>query len=439
MSGGDGHRSRPRDERPLRDKAKAVVARLRDAGHEAFWAGGCVRDLLRRVEPKDYDIATSAEPDAVIALFPRTIPVGKDFGVVQVRYGGEGFEVATFRADVGYSDGRRPDGVRFCSAEEDVKRRDFTMNGLLMDPLSDQIIDYVGGRDDLERRVVRAIGEPAARFAEDKLRMLRAVRFATVFGFDIDAHTFAAIRQHAPDIRAVSAERIRTELLRMLGEGSPRRAVELLSASDLLSALFADHALALAPEPPTSGALEWIGPGDAVLAMAVWMHRLSPGTAAELGQALRLSRKETARISAVLAGLAALPGVPALDVASRKRFLRQPDIESILAAWEALSAAEAGDAELALHCRELLATYSTDELWPPRLLDGNGLQKLGYRAGPGFKDALEALEDAQLRGDVGDVEGAQRLVAGVLGPPPQGARGLGGHASEPGPDKTTSS
>ena len=221
------------------DAATQIVKTLRDAGFQAYLAGGCVRDQLLGRTAADYDVATSARPDAVLAMFPKTFAVGAHFGVVLVVSDSDGGEVmteiATFRNDGAYSDGRHPDAVRFSeSAEEDVQRRDFTINGMLLDPLSDGVLDFVGGRADLDAKLVRAIGDPLRRFEEDKLRMLRAVRFAARFGFAIEPATMAAIRKLAPKIDQVSRERIREELTKMLTEGKAAHAFRLLDASGLL-------------------------------------------------------------------------------------------------------------------------------------------------------------------------------------------------------------
>lgn len=216
------------------DDAAAVVRRLRGAGHEAFLVGGCVRDIIRGVTPQDFDIVTAARPEQVRALFTRTVPIGARFGVVLVIEKGCPYEVATFRSETGYDDGRRPSRVVFATAEEDVRRRDFTVNGLLMDPETGRIIDYVEGRRDIDRRLIRTIGDPAVRFAEDHLRMLRAVRFTAVLGFAIDLETLAAIRPQAPAIQRISAERIREELNRIFTSGRAREGMELLAESGLI-------------------------------------------------------------------------------------------------------------------------------------------------------------------------------------------------------------
>src|SRR6476660_9313710 len=218
--------------------AISIVRTLREHGHQAYLVGGCVRDLLLGCEPTDYDVATDATPDEVMRIFPETYAVGAQFGVVLVPLRDDAnrtVEVATFRSDIGYSDGRHPDQVRFSqSAREDVERRDFTINGLLLDPVKNEVRDFVGGRKDLDAGIIRAIGDPALRFSEDKLRMLRAVRFAARFGYTIEPPTFAAIRQLAPQIHQVSRERVRDELTKMLTEGHARRAFLLLDETGLL-------------------------------------------------------------------------------------------------------------------------------------------------------------------------------------------------------------
>jgi len=220
-----------------RTLAVGIVRRLREAGHEAYFAGGCVRDQLLGRAPADFDVATSAPPDAVRALFPRTVPIGAQFGVILVVVDGVPFEVATFRSDDAYVDGRRPSGVHFGSAQEDALRRDFTINGLFLDPLDGRVVDFVDGRADLRAGVVRAIGDARARIGEDRLRMLRAVRFAARFGFAIDAATHAAIVAAAPTVTDIAAERIGDELVKILTEGGARRGFALLSDTGLLDAV----------------------------------------------------------------------------------------------------------------------------------------------------------------------------------------------------------
>ncbi|MHB1794671.1 MAG: CCA tRNA nucleotidyltransferase, partial [Acidobacteriaceae bacterium] len=271
--------------------ATHIVERLRAAGHIAYFAGGCVRDLLICREPLDFDVATSATPQQVLAMFPRTFAVGAQFGVVLVVDAYEGAEilteVATFRSDGAYSDGRRPDAVRYTdSAEQDVLRRDFTINGMLLDPerlrtsdsVSEAVLDFVGGREDLQRGIVRAIGDPGQRFAEDKLRMLRAVRFAARFGFEIEANTLRAVRAAAREIDQVSRERVREELTRMLTEGAARRAFELLEETGLLAEVLPEVARMAGVEQPP----QYHPEGDVWIHTRMLLQQLPPGCSATL-------------------------------------------------------------------------------------------------------------------------------------------------------------
>ena len=243
----------------------AILARLRQAGHQALLCGGCVRDALLGKAPKDYDIATSADPDTVESLFPKTVPIGKAFGVILVEgENGGHYEVATFRADLGYADGRRPDAVRFSSAEEDAKRRDFTMNALFYDPFEDRVVDYVGGREDIARRLLRTVGIPEERFREDHLRLLRAVRFAARTGFDIEPATWRAVEQMAGLVTTVSPERIAAECEAMLTGGHSRPAFAMMKEAGLLRHILPEvDALAGVEQPP-----DFHPEGD------VWNHQL---------------------------------------------------------------------------------------------------------------------------------------------------------------------
>ena len=247
------------------DTAARIVRRLQTAGHEAYLVGGCVRDIFLGVAPEDYDIVTSARPEEVQALFDRTIPVGISFGVILVVEEGRNFEVATYRAEEDYDDGRRPSRVRFASAAEDVRRRDFTINGLLMDTVTGEVVDCVGGRKDIEERIIRTIGEPGLRFAEDHLRMLRAVRFAANLNFSLDPPTRAAIGEHAREIRRISAERVRDELNSLLTHGGARRGMELLADTRLLREILPEVAAVHGVQQPPIYHPE----GD------VWVHILA--------------------------------------------------------------------------------------------------------------------------------------------------------------------
>src|SRR5437773_9267736 len=224
----------------MEKSARKVAERLRERGHIAYFAGGCVRDMVRGLTPKDYDIATDARPEVVQKIFPRTYAVGVHFGVIIVLENGFQFEVATFRSDDAYIDGRHPSAVRFSSPEEDAKRRDFTINGMFYDPVAEEVIDFVGGRSDVAAKLVRAIGDPAQRFAEDRLRMLRAVRFATALDYKIDSQTWDALLASAPSINQISAERIRDVLVRIFISPNRVRGWELLDSSGVMRAIFAE-------------------------------------------------------------------------------------------------------------------------------------------------------------------------------------------------------
>jgi poly(A) polymerase len=262
-----------------RELAEKICRVLREAGHNAYLAGGCVRDLLLGREPADYDVATDATPDRVQSFFPNSLAVGAQFGVIVVVEDSTEVEVATFRFDVGYSDGRDPDRVVYSRApRDDVQRRDFTINGLLMDPVTGKVLDFVGGREDLRAGLVRAIGVPDERFAEDKLRMVRAVRFAARFGYAIEPATFAAIRKRAPEVRQTSPERLREELTKILTEGAARRGFELLDEAGLLEALLPEVAKMKGVEQPP----EFHPEGDVWIHTRLMLERLPAGVAATL-------------------------------------------------------------------------------------------------------------------------------------------------------------
>ncbi|MBU2226450.1 MAG: CCA tRNA nucleotidyltransferase [Proteobacteria bacterium] len=429
------------------DAAAAIAGRLRRAGHEAFWVGGCVRDLLRGVTPDDYDIVTSARPDEVQTLFSRTVAVGARFGVILVIEEGRTYEVATFRTEDGYDDGRRPSRVAFATAEEDVRRRDFTVNGLLMDPETGRIIDHVDGRRDIERRIIRAIGDPELRFAEDRLRMLRAIRFAAALNFTIEEETLAAVRRHAPAIRRVSAERIREELSRILAGGKARRGVELLSESALLAELLPEvaalrgidqppvfhpegdvweHTLRmLAILPPQAGG------ADLRLAWAVLLHdvgkaatrsedadgvhfyghvRRGEEIAAAILRRLRFSREDAETVLALIREHMLFMNVRNMRPNRLKRFLRTPDFPLHL---ELHRLDCLGSHRMLDHyefCLQKLKEFSAEELRPPRLLTGRDLIGMGFVPGPVFKEILRAVEDAQLGGEIATADEARSLV-----------------------------
>jgi poly(A) polymerase len=430
-----------------RDHAAEIVRRLREAGHEAFWVGGCVRDFLRGEAPEDYDIVTSARPEEVRGIFPRTVPVGERFGICLVVEGGVPHEVATFRTEADYDDGRRPSRVVFATAEEDVRRRDFTINGLLMDPETERIIDRVEGLRDIERRLIRTIGDPEERFAEDHLRMLRAVRFAATLGFEIEPMTFAAIRRRAAAIRRISAERVRDELSRLLMGGGARRGLELLSESGLLGEILPEvHALQGVEQPPVfhpegdvwEHTLRMVallsrpnGKADLRLAWAVLLHDVgkavtrsedAAGThfyghvqrgeeiAAAILRRLRFSREEMETILALVRGHMLFMNVREMRPNRLKRLLRTPDFALHLELHRIDCLGSHGLLDHYEFCRQKLEEYPEEELRPPRLLTGADLMDMGFMPGPVFKEILRAIEDAQLGGEIADAAEARDLV-----------------------------
>jgi poly(A) polymerase len=424
--------------------ATDVVRRLRAAGHEAYLAGGCVRDRLLGREPQDYDVATSAPPEAVQGLFPRTIPVGAQFGVILVVERGARFEVATFRSDDAYVDGRRPSAVHFGSAQDDACRRDFTINALFEDPLTGDIHDFVEGVADLRAGVIRAIGDATARIAEDRLRMLRAVRFAARLGFRIDPATRAAVVAAAPTLPDMAAERIGDEVVKILTEGSARRGFELLDATGLLPVVLPEvarmHGVAQSPDHHPEGdvwehtllLLDQLAPGvPETLALGALLHDVAkplcagrkgdritfyghPTTGANLAveicQRLRRSRATWERVDYLVRHHLRLVQAPEMRLATLKKMLGEDGFPELsrLARLDAL--ASSGDLRFVLFCERRKAELGAEALRPPRLLGGTELLALGYRAGPRIGEILRALEDAQLEGEVRTREDAEALV-----------------------------
>ena len=405
-------------DKDARTAALEVLTALRDAGHEAYFAGGSVRDDVMGRTPKDFDVTTSATPPEVMELFERCVAVGAQFGVIVVLNAGHEVEVATFRTESGYADGRRPDQVTWASAREDVLRRDFTINGLLGDPLATspeaRVIDHVGGLSDLEAGLVRAIGEPTQRFAEDQLRLLRAIRFAARLEFRIEEDTWFAIRALADTIANVSAERTRDELERMLTEGGALRAWRLLKESDLLG-----HVVT---EAPSLEAVEARLKDSELTSVQAWVLVLLD--AAPLARVidawagrLRISNALARKVQGAIAVADALKGYEQMSVPERKRLVRRSEFAT--GAWAADTASEAGQRPPGpvAAARADLAQWDDDALNPAPLINGGDLRALGYAPGPGFKHALEAVEDAQLAGTLSDKDGALALASQVLDTP----------------------
>ena len=488
-----------------RAAAIEIVRTLRAAGHQAYLAGGCVRDLVLGREPADYDVATDATPDQVMRIFPHSYAVGAQFGVVLVpaeavsrgqgsappqnmgrdvacdvsestvrTAGGRSvgdvtsyvstelqerghdlpaepagkpgvIEVATFRSDIGYSDGRHPDQVRYTSSpQEDVQRRDFTINGLLYDPIEDRVLDYVGGLADIRRRVVQTIGAPEQRFGEDKLRMLRAIRFATRFGYSIEPGTFSAVQRLAPLIHQVSCERIREELSKMLTEGRARRAFELLDESGLLKEVLPEISAMKGVEQPPQFHPEgdvWVHtlllleqlptPCPKTLAWGALLHdvgkpptfRVAPDRirfdehvsvgirmAEEICRRLRFSNDDTGQIAALVANHMRFADALKMKESTLKRFLRLPRFPEHLELHRIDCLSSHGDLTLYNFVKQRFQSTPADQVRPRPLLTGNDLIRAGYKPGPEFKEILAAVEDAQLEGRLESREQAMEFV-----------------------------
>ncbi len=470
--------------------AAEIVRSLRECGYQAYFAGGCVRDLLLGREPADYDVSTDATPRQVMQIFPQTFAVGEQFGVVLVPFkadttkdtkeregdepartesfegrvvpgamGGSGkqrylflppslrksVEVATFRSDVGYSDGRHPDEVRFSNdPREDVERRDFTINGMMLDPATNEVLDFVGGRNDLKAGIVRAIGEPERRFAEDKLRMLRAVRFAARFDYQIDPATMAAIQKLAPKIHQVSCERVREELTKMLTEGRARRAFELLDTTGLLPEVLPEisamKGVEQSPQYHPEGdvfvhtllLIEKLQAGcSKTLAWGALLHdvgkpptfRVAPDRirfdghvevgvkmAAEICRRLRFSNYETDRILALVDNHMRFADVQRMKQSTLKKFLRLPAFDEHLELHRIDCLSSHGQLDSYEYSREQLRSLPPEAIRPTPLITGRDLIEAGYEPGPRFKEILTAVEDAQLEGRLTSREAAMEFV-----------------------------
>ena len=426
--------------------AREVVAALRAAGYEAYWAGGCVRDHVLGRQPKDYDVATAATPDQIREVFGRrrTLAIGAAFGVITVLGGaGEGqVEVATFRQDLDYSDGRRPDRVVFTNAEEDARRRDFTINGLFFDPVHERVIDYVGGQEDIRRGLIRAIGDAQERFREDKLRMLRGVRFAATFSFELHPDTQSAIQRMAGEIAIVSPERIAQEMRAMLAHAHRARALRLLLETGLLSVILPE-AVAMCglaqhkPRQPdgdlwdhTLLVLEELRGPSFPLALAALLHDVGkPETAAHakgrlsfhdheiIGEKIaqricrrwKLSTKEEDRVTWLVRKHMYLAEARKMRWAKLQRVLVTDGIEELLALHEADARASGGDTADIDYCRRLLL-QPPEELSPPQLLTGHDLIRHGVPQGKIFQVLLEKVRDAQLEKTVRNKHEALELV-----------------------------
>jgi poly(A) polymerase len=428
--------------------ANSICDTLRLSGYQALLVGGCVRDLLLGREPADYDVTTDATPEQVTALFPESVSVGAQFGVILIPRNGLKVEVATFRSDVGYSDGRHPDRVVYSKTpQEDVQRRDFTINGLLMRHDTGEVLDYVGGQHDLKRKVIRAIGDPDCRFTEDKLRMLRAVRFAARFKFEVEAETFRAIRHHVGEIRQVSLERLREELTKLLTEGAARRAFELLDETWLLQQVLPEIGAMKGVEQPPQYHPEgdvWIhtllmleglpAAASPTLAWGVLLHdvgkpptfksvsetgdRIRFNKHVEVGvrmaeaicKRLRFSNEDTDQILALVDNHMKFGAVAEMRASTLKKFVRLSRFEEHLALHRLDCLSSHRHLDSYEFVQQFLAVTPPEQVRPERLLTGDDLKAMGFQPGPLFAQILHALEDAQLEGQIRTREEAEQFV-----------------------------
>lgn len=426
-----------------RQAATEILLELRSAGFQAYFVGGCVRDLVMGRLPEDYDITTDARPDQVLEIFPESLMVGAQFGVVIAPSPEGPVEVATFRSDGAYADGRHPSEVRYAkTAEEDVRRRDFTVNGMLFDPVDEKVMDYVGGQEDIRARRIRTIGDPFERFTEDHLRMLRAVRFAARFGFSLDRAALAAIHELRSLIRNVSHERVRDEILKILTEDAPRRGFELLDETGLLQIILPEvKSMQGVQQPPqfhpegdvwthTLMMLDGLKEPTTTLALGVLLHDVGkPPTfsvrerirfdhhveigakmAEEICNRLRLSSAETRQVVALVENHLRFKDLPQMRSSTQMRFLRMEGFEEHLELHRLDCLASHGNLSNYDLAKKILAETPAEKIKPRPLIGGDDLIAHGYAPGPRFKEMLRAVEDAQLEGVIHTREDALRLL-----------------------------
>ena len=428
--------------------AREIIHRLRESGHEAYFVGGCVRDFILNQTSSDYDIVTSARPEEVMKLFPRTVAIGAKFGVVAVITDNHSFEVATFRSDDVYEDGRHPSRIHYSTAREDVFRRDFTINGLLMDPDTGDIIDYVNGRFDIDNKIVRTIGNPGKRFREDYLRLLRAVRFAANLHFDLEPATQDAVKREASNIRHISVERIREELNKILTRGGARRGFELMMQTDILQNILPEicrlkgveqpprfhpegdvwqHTLKMLELLPADGERE----KNICLAWGTLLHDVGKALtrsedekgvhfyghvqqgeiiADTIMQRLKFSRMQRETVVNLIRQHMVFMNVRKMRPGRLKRFLRMPDFDLHLELHRLDCLASHGMLDNYEFCLEQMKILALDDLHPPRLLTGNDLIAMGFTPGKIIKDILLAVEEEQLEGRIQSVEQAINYV-----------------------------
>lgn len=426
----------------IKQHAVQIVQTLQEHGYKAFLAGGCVRDMIMGKESFDYDIATDAMPHDVIRIFQKTIPVGIQFGVVIVVKEGHNFEVATFRAEDSYSDGRHPDRISFSTPENDVKRRDFTINGLLYDPVKDEILDYVGGRKDIEAGIVRTIGDPIERFTEDKLRMIRAARFACRFHFSIHKDTQQAIMQLAPQIHMVSAERIREELEKIITGPNPHIGIKLLEELHLLQEILPEVSNTRGVQQPenfhpegdvfihTLLALSKMENPSWTLAMGVLLHdigkavtftvtdrirfnlheKVGADMATEICDRLKTSTDDKERIRWLVLKHLCFKDAQKMRLNKLKRLFAEEGYPELAELCRVDALASSGDLSDYDYCQEMFQKLSREEVKPEPLITGHDLIAMGLQPGPLFKEILTKIEDEQLDGNLTTKEAAIERV-----------------------------
>lgn len=429
-------------------QAVEILKRLREKHHEAFLVGGCVRDLWMGRAPEDFDIATSARPEEVARLFPRTIPIGAQFGVLLVLKGSTPYEVATFRTDRSYKDGRHPTEVAFSTPKEDALRRDFTVNGLFFDPIREKVIDFVGGEEDLRKRLIRAIGDPVRRFQEDRLRMLRAVRFTATLDFSMDPATFRAVQRFAEEITEVSHERIRDELVKLFTGPHAGRGLDLMDETGLLQVILPEVAkMKGVLQPPefhpegdvfthTRGVLEHLKGPSTVLAMGALLHdvgkpptfkvadrirfdghdRVGAAIAQRILKRLRLSNAETDAIVELVQDHMKFKDVRQMRLATLKRFMALSTFPEQLKLHRADCLASHGDLSNWRFLRKKLKELPAQVLKPRPLINGHDLLKLGFKQGPLIGTILKAVEERQLEGTLTSKEQALVWVGKIFAP-----------------------
>jgi poly(A) polymerase len=433
----------------LLDVAKEVVTQLRNAGHKAYCVGGGTRDTLLKIPPDEYDITTSATPQEVSRIFPHTVPIGVSFGVILVIIGQYQFEVATFRKDQSYSDGRHPDSVTYSTEEkEDVLRRDFTINGMLYDPIKEEVIDYVNGMDDLESKIIRTIGDPYERFNEDKLRMMRAVRFSSRYNFELETNTFQAIRKLAPEITQVSSERIRDEIIKTISQENPGRGLKMLSESGLLKYVLPDIEIMKGVEQPpefhpegdvfihTCLVLDKLHQNEGAvvspeLAIGALLHdvgkpptfsvadrirfnghdRLGAEMSKRICRELKFSNKQIEIIYSLVREHLKFKDVFKMKKSTLKRFIGMPHFEEHMALHLADCQASHGLMGAYDFIMEKFSEFEGEEIKPAPLLSGKELIEMGYKPGPLFSEILDFVEEAQLEGEIQDEGDARKIVS----------------------------